>query len=243
MIRTGGGWRGGSGLSWADRVPSRTYGVLRRLVNATLAVLLLAGAATTAGGGPVAAAPLKLLALGDSLTAGYGLPTQDGFTARLEAALRAAGRDVTVQNAGVSGDTTAGGLARIDWALADRPDAALVALGANDALRALDPGEAERNLDAILARLTAARIPVLLVGMRAPPNLGRDYAAAFDGIYARLAAKHGVPLYPFFLDGVAAERELNQQDGIHPNARGVAAMVERILPAVSALLKGGGKRG
>ena len=214
------------------RGPSARYGLLRRIVNAA-AITVSLTVATAFG---AAAEPVKLLALGDSLTAGYGLPSNEGFTARLEAALRAAGRDVRVVNGGVSGDTTAGGLARLDWALADRPDAAMVALGANDALRGLPPAEAERNLDAILTQLAAARIPVLLVGMRAPPNLGRDYAAAFDGIYARLAAKHGVALYPFFLDGVAAQRELNQQDGIHPDARGVAAMVERILPAVAALL-------
>ncbi|WP_374449116.1 arylesterase [Stella sp.] len=224
--------RRGIGRIATSPVPPRRYGPLRRFVNAApLLLLFLLGWA-----GDAAAAPRKLLALGDSLTAGYGLPAGDGFTARLEAALRSAGRDVTVLNGGVSGDTSAGGLARLDWALADRPDAALVALGANDALRGLDPAEAERNLSAILARLAEARVPALLVGMRAPPNLGRDYAAAFDGIYARLAARHRVALHPFFLDGVAADRDLNQQDGIHPNARGVAVMVERILPAVTALL-------
>ncbi|BBK40791.1 arylesterase [Allostella vacuolata] len=229
---TGGGGMGGSIASGADRVPSRSYGANRRRFNAGL----LAGVLFLAGLGAAAAEPVKLLALGDSLTAGYGLPASEGFVPRLEAALRARGRQISVINAGVSGDTTAGGRARIDWALGDRPDAALVALGANDALRGLDPAEAERNLDAILARLGKVGVPALLVGMMAPPNLGRDYGAAFDGIYARLARRHGVPLYPFFLDGVAADPALNQPDGIHPNARGVAVMVERILPAVERLL-------
>ncbi|ROP83251.1 acyl-CoA thioesterase-1 [Stella humosa] len=231
---TGGGWRGGSDASGADRFPSRSYGAIRRRFNAGLLALLVVVATTW----PAMAAPRKLLALGDSLTAGYGLPAPDGFTARLEAALRAAGRDVSVMNAGVSGDTTAGGLARVDWALADKPDAALVALGANDALRGLSPADAERNLDAILAKLKAAGVPTLLVGMMAPPNLGRDYGVAFDGIYRRLADRHGVALYPFFLDGVAADPGLNQGDGIHPNAKGVAIMVERIRPAVERLLDG-----
>lgn len=229
------GWQGGRrdrSRPGPGRDPSARYGLLRRIVNAVAITVSLA-VATAVG---AVAAPVRLLALGDSLTAGYGLPAQEGFPARLEAALRAAGRDVRVLNAGVSGDTTAGGLARLDWALADRPDAAMVALGANDALRALPPEQAERNLDAILTRLAAAKLPVLLVGMRAPPNLGREYGTAFDGIYARLAAKHRLALYPFFLEGVAAQSELNQQDGIHPNARGVAVMVERILPAVVALL-------
>ena len=237
---TGGGGMGGSIASGADRVPSRSYGANRRRFNAGLLTGVLAGALFLAGLGAAAAQPVRLLALGDSLTAGYGLAPAEGFTARLEAALGARGREVKVINAGVSGDTTAGGLARIDWALGDRPDAALVALGANDALRGLDPAEAERNLDAILARLAKAGVPTLLVGMMAPPNLGRDYGAAFDGIYARLAERHGVPLYPFFLDGVAADAALNQPDGIHPNARGVAVMVERILPAVERLLDGTG---
>ncbi|MGE0723165.1 MAG: arylesterase [Alphaproteobacteria bacterium] len=181
---------------------------------------------------------MRLLALGDSLTAGFGLAPEDGFTARLERALRARGREVTVLNAGVSGDTSAGGLARIDWTLADKPTAALVALGANDALRGIDPARTFENLDRIVARLKAEGIPTLLVGMLAPPNLGREYGEAFNALYPRLAAKHGVPLYEFFLDGVAAEPALNQADGIHPNAAGVRVMVERMLPAVERLLAG-----
>jgi len=159
---------------------------------------------------------------------------------RLEAALRKEGLDVDVINAGVSGDTTAGGLARLDWVLASvngGADAVIVELGANDGLRGVDPRTTEANLDAILSRLRNRDVAVLLAGMWAPPNLGREYADAFNAIYPRLAKKHGVALYPFFLDGVAAEAALNQGDGIHPNAAGVAVIVERILPAAKALVE------
>ncbi|MBP2229849.1 acyl-CoA thioesterase-1 [Azospirillum agricola] len=183
-----------------------------------------------------AAAPVKLLALGDSLTAGYGLPEPQGFASQLQKALTAKGYSVTVVNAGVSGDTTAGGLARLDWALADKPDAALVELGANDMLRGLDPAAAKANLDAILTRLNERRIPTLLAGMLASPSLGRPYTERFNALYPELAKTHGVPLYPFFLDGVATERALIQADGLHPNAQGVAVIVERILPDVTRLL-------
>jgi acyl-CoA thioesterase-1 len=181
------------------------------------------------------AAP-KILALGDSLTAGYGLAPDQTFPARLEAKLKADGVPVRIVNAGVSGDTTAGGRARLGWALAEKPDYAIVSLGANDALRGLDPAMARANLDAILAELGAKKVPVLLLGMLAPPNFGKDYADAFNGIYAALAEKHGARLYPFFLDGVAMQRDLNQADGIHPNARGVDVLVEKIAPAVKKLL-------
>jgi acyl-CoA thioesterase-1 len=184
-----------------------------------------------------AAEPLRLLALGDSLTAGYGLPAGQGFVPRLEAALRARGRAVRVLDGGVSGDTTAGGLARLDWALADRPQAAIVTLGGNDGLRGLDPAQTHANLAAILDRLAARGIPVLLAGMLAPPNLGAEYGREFAGVYRRLAEERpGVLLYPFFLEGVAADPALNQADGIHPNAQGVEEIVRRILPAVEALL-------
>lgn len=187
--------------------------------------------------GRAAAREIRVLALGDSLTAGYGLARGEGFVARLEAALRAKGIPARVLDAGVSGDTTAGGLARLDWALAEAPDAAIVALGGNDGLRAIDPEATYANLDAILTRLAARNIPVLLAGMLAPPNLGSAYGAAFRGAYERLARKHDVVFYPFFLDGVAADPALNQPDGIHPNAQGVAVMVERILPAVERLIE------
>lgn len=208
-------------------------GPRRRHVNAPAAVLLALAFALPAAAG---AEPVRLLALGDSLTAGYGLPDREGFTAQLEAALRADGHDVTVLNGGVSGDTTTGGLARLDWALADAPDAVLLALGANDGLRGLDPGQMRDNLAAMLDRLTAEGLPVLLAGMYAPPNFGREYSEAFNAAYPDLAETYDVPLYPFFLDGVATEATLNQGDGIHPNAEGVAVIVDRILPHVTALL-------
>lgn len=185
---------------------------------------------------PAMAAPLRLLALGDSLTAGYGLPREQGFAVKLEESLKARGHDVRIVNAGVSGDTTAGGLARLDWALAEGAEAVLLGLGANDMLRGLPPEQAERNLDAILAKLRRQKLPVLLIGMKASANLGADYAAAFDAIYPRLARKHGVDLYPFFLEGVALKPGLNQDDGLHPNARGVEEIVRRILPLAERLL-------
>jgi len=183
------------------------------------------------------AAPVTLLALGDSLTAGLGLETPEAFPARLEAALKAKGLDVRIVNAGVSGDTAAAGLARLDWALSDDVGGLIVELGANDALRGLDPVQTEAALDAILAKAAARKWPVLVAGMQAPPNLGPDYAAAFDAIYPRLAKKHGAILYPFFLDGVAAQPSLNQADGIHPNGKGVDIIVERIMPSVEGLIR------
>lgn len=179
---------------------------------------------------------LKVMALGDSLTAGYGLTARDGFVPRLEAALKAEGYNVTIINAGVSGDTTAGGKARLEWSLAEKPDAVLLELGANDALRGLSPAASEANLDAMLKVLKERKIPVLLIGMKSPPNLGAEYVTAFEAIYPRLAARYDVPLYPFFLDGVAANSTLNQADGIHPNAAGVHKIVRRILPAVTKFL-------
>jgi acyl-CoA thioesterase I len=185
---------------------------------------------------PLRAETITLLALGDSLTAGYGLDAPQGFTVRLQEAMKAKGHDVVVMNAGVSGDTAAQGAARLDWALTDEVDGALVELGANDALRGLPPEQAEQALDEILGKLKAKNLPTLVLGMRAPPNLGPDYTSAFDGMYQRLATKHGFGLYPFFLDGVAADASLNQADGIHPNARGVDEIVRRLLPSVEALL-------
>ncbi len=186
---------------------------------------------------------IRLLAFGDSLVHGYGLPSGETFPEQLEAALGAQGRNVEVINAGNSGDTTAAGRARLDWALADRPDAVLVELGANDGLRGLDPKETYANLDAILARLKADGLPVLLAGMLAPRNLGDDYASAFDQVFPQLAQAHQVPLYPFFLDRVATVPGLNQVDGIHPNAEGVAVIVEAILPFVVDLIDRAGSTG
>lgn len=179
-----------------------------------------------------AAERIGIAVLGDSLSAGYGLAAGDAFTARLEAALRRSGIDAQVINAGVSGDTTAGGRARLDWMLQDKPDLLLVELGANDALRGLDPAQAEANLDAILAEAQQRQIPVLLAGMRAPRNLGADYVRRFEAIYPRLAKKYAVELYPFFLEGVAGVPALNQEDGLHPNAHGVEEIVRRMLPQV-----------
>lgn len=173
-----------------------------------------------------------LMVIGDSLTAGYGLTASAGFVPRLEAALKNAGYNITVLNAGVSGDTTAGGRARLDWNLMSKPNAVLLALGANDALRGIAPTTSEANLDAMLRVMADRHIPVMLIGMKAPPNLGKDYAVAFEEIYPRLANRYKIPLYPFFLEGVAAVPTLNQTDGIHPNAKGVDEMVHRMLPAV-----------
>ncbi len=207
----------------------------RRMLPRYGLILLLVNFLATA---PLAAAePLRILALGDSLTAGYGLAAAESFPSRLEAALRARGHDVRVINAGVSGDTSAGGLARLDWVLAEPPDAAIVELGANDGLRGLDPAQTEANLAAIVERLQGAGVPVLLAGMQAPPNLGRAYQDEFAAVYPRLRDRYGVALQPFFLDGVAARPELNQADGIHPNAAGVEAVVAGILPHVERLIE------
>lgn len=182
------------------------------------------------------AEPLRLLALGDSLTAGYGVAADAAFPVQLERALRAEGYDVAVLNAGVSGDTSAGGRARLDWALADKPRFAIVELGANDGLRGLAPKVTEQNLDDILTRLGKAGVKVLLTGMLAPPNYGPDYAQSFAALFPRLAQRHGVAFYPFFLDGVARDPRLNQPDGLHPTRDGVAEIVRRILPSVKAVL-------
>jgi acyl-CoA thioesterase-1 len=180
--------------------------------------------------------PNTILALGDSLTAGYGLPQADGFTPQLQARLRADGLNVIVQNAGVSGDTTAGGRARLDWVMRGPIAGAIVELGANDAMRGLAPKQAYDNLDDILTRLRAQNIPVLLVGMKAPPNWGAEYGREFDGMYARLAKTHGATLYPFFLDGVVMDPSLNQADGIHPTKQGVKIIVDKIAPFVAGLV-------
>jgi acyl-CoA thioesterase I len=206
------------------------YGLWRILVNVAIAMTMMAGAASAS------AAPVRIVALGDSLTAGFGVAPEDAFPVRLQAWLKAHGVDATVANAGVSGDTTAGGLARLDWALTKPADAILVELGANDALRALDPGVARKNLDGILTILEQRKMKVLLLGMKSLANWGADYATAFDAIYPELAEQHHVLLYPFFLDGVALQPALNQPDGMHPNARGVEVIVERVGPYVMRLL-------
>ena len=217
------------------REPGGSGGLRPALVAALVAALVVAlmaaaSAPVRAGDGAV-----RILMLGDSLTAGYGLASRDALPARLETVLRAHRIDARVINAGVSGDTTAGGLARIEWALADDPHAVIVALGANDGLRAIDPAVTRANLDRLLGILAERGLPVLLAGMVAPPNLGPEYAARFDPIYRELAARHGAILYPFLLDGVATVTLLNQEDGIHPNPAGVEVIVRRMLPAVLCL--------
>ena len=188
--------------------------------------------------------PLQLVGFGDSLMAGYQLAPTESYTAQLEAALKAKGHNVTIANAGVSGDTSTGGLSRIDWSVPDGTAGVILELGANDALRGISPEQTEKNLDTMITRLKERGIPVLLMGMLAPPNMGGDYADRFNPIYQRLSQKHGVPLYPFFLDGVASVSSLQLSDGMHPNPQGVATMVEKSLPMVESFLvdiQGGGK--
>jgi acyl-CoA thioesterase-1 len=215
----------------------RSYGWLRALIQilgaAAFAVSLMAAAriATAA-----ADQPLNVVALGDSLTAGYGLAEQDGFVPRLQAALAAKGVSAIIANGGVSGDTATDGLARLDWSVPAQTQAVIVELGANDMLRGIDPQLTRKALETILQRLSARHIAVLLCGMRAAPNLGSAYGQAFERIYPQLAAQYGVELYPFFLDGVAANPQLTQRDGMHPNAAGIEVIVTRISPKVEELI-------
>jgi acyl-CoA thioesterase I len=198
----------------------------------SLIALVIFGAMATAN----AERAIKIVAFGDSLTAGFGLPADAAFPAKLQRALRNKGIDADVINAGVSGDTASGGLARLDWSLPDGADAVILELGANDALRGLDPKVTRTALDSILRRLKERRIEVLLAGMRAPRNFGPDYAAAFDAVFPQLASAHNVLFYPFFLEGVAADAKLNQPDGLHPTAAGVDAIVAAIIPKVEELV-------
>jgi acyl-CoA thioesterase-1 len=178
----------------------------------------------------------RIVAVGDSLTAGYGLPTGEDFVTRLETALQAKGYNVKVENAGVSGDTTAGGLQRLDWAIGNGADFIILELGANDALRGIEPEETRRNLSQIIELIQKKDIPILLTGMKAPPNMGSEYANAFDQIFPDLARKYKTNYYPFFLEGVAADPALNQDDYIHPNAEGVKVIVGNMLPYVTELI-------
>jgi acyl-CoA thioesterase-1 len=207
------------------RHPMRLYGAI---IMAFLVALVAA---------PVNAQPIKIVAFGDSLIAGFGLKANESFPAQLETALRKKGHNVEIVNAGVSGDTTSGGLSRLDWSVQDGTDAVIVVLGANDMLRGMEPEIARKNLEQIVSRLKARKIEVILGGMRAAPNLGADYAKKFDSIYADLAKEHDISLYPFFLDGVAGQRDLNLSDGIHPTPKGVSLVVERILPTVESLIE------
>ena len=203
-------------------------GVMLRLIS-VIALLLFSTPAALSK-------PVTLLVLGDSLSSGLGLSPQEAFPAKLEQALKLRFPDIRIINAGVSGDTAADGLARLEWALTDDVGGLIVELGANDALRGLDVGQMERALNGIMAAAAAKKLPTLILGMKAPPNMGPDYVARFDGLYPQLAEKYRVLLYPFFLDGVAANASLNQGDGIHPNARGVDLIVSKIIPSVEELI-------
>lgn len=211
------------------------YGLCRGLVNVLAAVTVICIAMPSARAADPAPDPQVVLALGDSLTAGYGLEQGTGFVGQLQAALQAQGHDITVINAGVSGDTSAGGRSRLDWLLTPEIGAVIVELGANDGLRGLDPAQTRENLDWILDRLTQKGLPVVFSGMVAPPNLGKDYGQEFNSIYPDLAEKYDVTFDPFFLQGVAADPALNQDDGIHPNPEGVGVIVERMVPLVVGL--------
>lgn len=215
------------------RLRLEAYGSERRGFNRLLLGLL----ALLALSPPAGADPVKILALGDSLTAGLGLAEDDSFPARLQAALIKDGHDVSVINGGVSGDTSAGGLARLDWALADHPTLALVELGANDTLRGISPAVTRSNLDQILAKLIAAGVKPILLGMKAPGNWGPGYARDFDKIYPDLATQYKIPLYPFILDGVALDPKYTQPDGMHPNPQGVTVIVAHLLPVVERALR------
>lgn len=204
----------------------------KQLAAAFAGMLILVAAAT----GSALAQGYQIVGLGDSLMAGYRLAPGESFPERLEAALKAAGHDVVIANAGVSGDTSTGGLARLDWSVPDGTKLVLLELGANDMLRGISPEITEKNLDELITRLKARGIAVLLIGMKAAPNLGPDYEKAFNGLYERLAQKRGLPLYPFFLDGVAATPALQLDDGMHPNPQGIDRMVQGVLPMVEKLL-------
>ena len=210
-----------------------TVGFFNARVPAVAAVLLLFAFASARPG----LAETVVLAFGDSLTAGYGVSAQDSFPVQLEAALKSTETPARVINGSVSGDTSAGGLARIDWLLGEKPDLVIVELGANDGLRGLDPKMTRENMDRIIQRFRDAGVSVLVAGMKAPPNLGSEYGASFEALYSDLARAHGTAFYPFFLDGVAGNPSLNQPDGIHPTAEGVAVIVEKMLPVVVAALK------
>jgi acyl-CoA thioesterase-1 len=222
---------------------AKSYGVVRVARQHGLfgirALALLIGLAAAAHGGVAAASDrtLRVVALGDSLTAGFGLPQSAAFPTVLERALKARGHQVEIVNAGVSGDTASGGLERLDWSVPDGTDAVILALGANDMLRGVDPAVTKKALETIVTRLKARAVRVMLAGMYASRNLGPGYVERFDAIYRDIASRHDLVFYPFFLDGVAGQRQLNLPDGLHPTARGVEMIVERMLPSVESFLK------
>ena len=217
------------------RLPSRIQ-LSPRIWAAILLVFVSVGSFLMNNATYAQTKPLRLVALGDSLSAGYNLPGSAAFPTVLEKLLRDKGIPVEIANAGVSGDTSQGGLERLDWSVPDGTDGVILELGANDALRGVDPALTETSLDAIVTRLKARGIPVLLAGMYAPRSNGPDYVARFDAIYPKLAEKHGLILYPFFLDGIAGDRVLNQPDMLHPTAEGVRVIAQRILPTVERFL-------
>lgn len=209
---------------------------LSSITSMTLLLGLSIFAASPVSAQDTSSDTVQIVGFGDSLMAGYQLAQTDGFTTQLQSALTEAGYKVTVANAGVSGDTSSAGLARLDWSVPDEAQLVILELGANDALRGISPELTEKNLDQMLARLQTRGIPVLLAGMIAPPNMGTEYATKFNPLYQKLADKYQVKLYPFFLDGVAADKSLLLEDGMHPNPQGVKIMVQNILPDVKAML-------
>ena len=227
----------------AQRARTLVTHMTSTLSKLSLAWLLAGLAALAVATQSARADTVTIMALGDSLTAGFGLAPGEGFPAQLEAALMEAGYDVEVIDAGVSGDTTSGGLARLDWALTPETDAVIVQLGGNDALRGIDPSVTEQSLEGILTSLQDRELPTLLAGMLAPPNMGAAYGERFNPVFARLAERYGTVYYPFFLDGVAAQPDLNLPDGIHPTAEGIGLIVERILPYVEDLISRVGTQG
>jgi acyl-CoA thioesterase-1 len=210
--------------------------VLARRIMRAVAIVAVLLAGHAGGAQAEGARPLRIVALGDSLVAGYGLRAAEAFPAKLQQALAAKGFAVEIVNAGISGNTAADGFARLDWSVPEGTDAVILELGANDALRGVDPAATRKALDAILRRLKERHIPVLLCGMAAPRNMGTAYAQAFDAIFPALAAAYNMPFYPFFLDGVATDLALNQRDGLHPSAAGVDVIVKRILPKMEELI-------
>lgn len=214
------------------------YGACRMAFKHGVATAFLLFLAICGANSSAAAAPFQIVGLGDSLMAGYGLGPDQGFTDRLAAALKAQGHDVVIANAGVSGDTSSGGLSRLDWSVPDGTQLVILELGANDMLRGLDPKMTEANLAKMLEALQAKHVKVLLVGMRAPPSMGPEYQQSFAAIYPALAKRYAVPLYPFFLEGVIGDRKLHLADQLHPTGEGVGVIVQKILPDVDKLLDG-----
>ena len=221
----------GTGGDWP-----RSYGACRMAFKRFAAAAFVFAALAFGPAVDARAEPMQIVGFGDSLMAGYGLNPGEAFPEKLQAALRATGHDVVIANAGVSGDTSSGALSRLDWSVPDGTQLVILEIGANDMLRGIDPELVEQNLDKMLARLKARNIPVLLAGMLAAPNLGHAYGEAFGSIYPKLAEKYGATLYPFFLDGVAADKALLLEDGMHPSAGGVDRIVERILPTVQDMI-------